>query len=211
MSVHALALSASHEFSKTPVPQLTLLAGLGVEGDCHLGVTVQHLSRLRLTPPPPNLRQVHLIPKEILDECGVAPGQIGENVATSGIDLLALGKGTKLHFLPPLSPTSQFRNPHDGGDNGDGPDGDDNSDDEAALAAPHAIVVVQGVRNPCPQIDKFRAGLKERLIVRDGERRIVGRRAGVMGTVEAGGVVSVGMRIVVEEVEGGGFEKLECV
>ncbi|KAH6844789.1 pyruvate kinase-like protein [Chaetomium sp. MPI-CAGE-AT-0009] len=197
MSVHALALSASHEFTKTPVSQLNLLAGLGVEGDCHLGVTVQHRSRLHITPPPPNLRQVHLIPKEILDARDVAPGQIGENVTTVGIDLLALGKGTKLHFLPPPPPTSTN-------------DVDSNKNEEAALQAPHAVVVIQGLRNPCPQIDRFRAGLKERFVERDGERRIVGRAAGVMGTVEVGGLVRVGMRVVVEEVEGG-FEALGCV
>ncbi len=55
---------------------------------------------------------------------------------------------------------------------------------------------MQGLRNPCPQIDRFREGLKEMLVVGDGERRIVGRRAGVMGTVDVGGVVSVRMRIV---------------
>jgi len=38
MSVHALAISPTHNFTKTPVPSLTLLTGLGVEGDCHNGV-----------------------------------------------------------------------------------------------------------------------------------------------------------------------------
>ena len=136
---------------------------------------------------------MHLIPKEILDECGITPGQIGENVTTIGIDLLSLGKGTKLHFLP-------------SSDSGSGIDVSDSSD---SLNTPHPVVVIQGLRNPCPQIDKFRAGLKERFVVRDGERKIVGRRAGVMGTVEAGGTVSVGMRVVVERA--GVFEALECV
>ncbi|KAK4235561.1 pyruvate kinase-like protein [Achaetomium macrosporum] len=195
MSVHALALSPTHEFTKQPVSRLTLLAGLGVQGDCHAGATVQHRSRLHIQPPPPNLRQVHLIPKEILDECGVEPGQLGENVTTVGVDLLALGRGTRLHFLPSGSSSSG---------SGSGDDGLD-----LTIQKPHAVVVVQGLRNPCPQIDKFRAGLKERFIVRDEERRIVGRRAGVMGTVEVGGEVSVGMRIVVES--RGVFEALGCV
>ncbi|KAK3305599.1 pyruvate kinase-like protein [Chaetomium strumarium] len=193
MSVHALALSPTHDFTKQPVSRLTLLAGLGVQGDCHAGVTVQHRSRLHIQPPPPNLRQVHLIPKEILDECGVEPGEIGENVTTVGVDLLALGRGTRLHFLPssssPRVPTG--------------------SDARDVMSQPHPVVVVQGLRNPCPQIDKFRAGLKEQFIVRDEERRIVGRRAGVMGTVEVGGEVSVEMRIVVEST--GDFEALGCV
>ena len=184
MSVQALAKSASHEFSKAPVTSLTLVAGLGIEGDCHSGVTVQHRSRLHIRPPPDNLRQVHLIPKEILDEFSVEPGQIGENVTTVGVDLLFLGVGTKLHFLPADA-------------------------DDAAVESPHPIVVLQGVRNPCPQIDKFRPGLKENFIVRDSERNIIGRKAGVMGTVEVGGVVSVGMKIVVESP--GDFEALACV
>ncbi|KAK4246748.1 pyruvate kinase-like protein [Corynascus novoguineensis] len=207
MSVHALALSASHDFSKTPVHEITLLRGLGVKGDCHLGVTVQHRSRLHITPPPPNLRQVHLIAKETLDERGLVPGDIGENVTTAGIDLLALGRGTKLHFLPPSSPAGApsppLKTSEPGSENG-------NDRDETAEGDNHAVVVVQGLRNPCPQIDRFRAGLKDSFLVRDNERRIVRRLAGVMGTVERGGVVRVGMRIVVEEPEGG-FEELGCV
>jgi MOSC domain-containing protein YiiM len=175
MSVHALAKSASHDFTKGLVPQFTLIIGHGVEGDCHSGTHVQHRSRLHIQPPPPNLRQVHLIPKEILDEFGIGPGDIGENITTEGIDLLALGVGSKLHFLPA--------------------DGDGDMDE------PHPIIVIQGLRNPCPQIDKFKAGLKEKFIVRDEERTIVGRKAGVMGTVDMGGVVEKGMRIVIERPE----------
>ncbi len=175
MSVHALAKSSSHNFTKTPVPSLILLISLGIDGDCHAGVHVQHRSRMHIQPPPPNLRQVHLIPKEILDECGVEPGQIGENITTVGVDLLSLGAGTKLHFLP--------------------------ADGDVDEGSEHAVVVLQGLRNPCPQIDHFRKGLKEMFVVRNEERKIVGRRAGVMGTVERGGEVVVGMKIVVEEAE----------
>ncbi|AEO60286.1 hypothetical protein MYCTH_54141 [Thermothelomyces thermophilus ATCC 42464] len=199
MSVYALARSPTHEFSKTPVQELTLLTGLGIEGDCHLGVTVQHRSRLHINPPPPNLRQVHLIPKEILDERSVKPGEIGENVTTVGIDLLALGRGTRLHFLPPLPATTTAPSPSPSEEEG------------SSGGRDHAVVVLQGVRNPCPQIDRFRAGLKEMFVVRDEERRIVRRLAGVMGTVERGGVITVGMRIVVEEPDGGVFEELGCV
>ncbi|KAK0652542.1 pyruvate kinase-like protein [Cercophora newfieldiana] len=183
MSVHALAKSASHNFSKTLVSQLTLIEGRGIEGDCHNGIHVQHRSRMHIQPPPPNLRQVHLIPKEILDAVGIGPGQIGENITTTGVDLLSLGAGTKLHFLP----------------------ADESGDEES----PHPVVVIQGLRNPCPQIDKFRAGLKESFVVRDEQRNIVGRRAGVMGTVHAGGVVEEGMRIVVESP--GEYQALACV
>ncbi|AEO67649.1 8a8b1b14-a14e-4b28-b6f3-20a2e868261a [Thermothielavioides terrestris] len=203
MSVHAVALSATHEFSKTPAAAITLLAGLGVQGDCHSGVHVQHRSRQHLRPRPPNLRQVHLLARETLAEVGVAPGQLGENVTTAGVDLLALGRGTRLHFLPAAGADA---------DAGEGEGGEAQAQAEghaAGLDDPHAVVVVQGLRNPCPQIDKFREGLKERFIVRDAERRIVGRKAGVMGTVEVGGEVSVGMRIVVEKPAT--FEPLECV
>jgi len=79
-----------------------MLAGLGVEDDAHLGTTVQHLSRIRRDPTQPNLRQVHLVAAELHDELEaasflVAPGQMGENVTTRGIDLADLPTGTLLH------------------------------------------------------------------------------------------------------------------
>jgi MOSC domain-containing protein YiiM len=54
-------------------------------------------------PTQPNLRQVHLIHAELFDELrgkgfAVRPGDLGENVTTSGIDLLALPTGTRLHI-----------------------------------------------------------------------------------------------------------------
>lgn len=164
---------------------------------------------------------MHLIPKEILDERSVKPGEIGENITTVGIDLLALSRGTKLHFLPPSPATSSPSHLDEGGkeeeeegrSSGDGEGGDGAKDYyyKRDGDGDHAVVVLQGVRNPCPQIDRFRPGLKETFLVRDEERRIVRRLAGVMGTVERGGVVTVGMRIVVEEPEGGVFEELGCV
>ncbi len=74
---------------------ITLLAGLGVEGDAHAGKTVQHRSRVARDPAQPNLRQVHLLHSELLLELKargflVGPGQIGENILTSGVDLLGL-------------------------------------------------------------------------------------------------------------------------
>lgn len=133
------------------------------------------------------------------------PGQIGENVTTTGIDLLSLGKGTRLHFLPSSSSYSAPASRPLGDENED----ENGDEDEMGMWAPHAVVVIQGLRNPCPQIDKFREGLKERFVVRDEARGIVGRRAGVMGTVEVGGMVTVGMTIVVERA--GVFEELKCV
>jgi MOSC domain-containing protein YiiM len=82
---------------------ITLLEGLGVEGDAHLGETVQHLSRIRRDPTQPNLRQVHLVHAELHDELRdrgfeLEPGQMGENVTTRGVNLLALPVGTRLRL-----------------------------------------------------------------------------------------------------------------
>ena len=82
---------------------IRLLAGLGVEGDAHMGVTVKHRSRVARDPSQPNLRQVHLIHGELHDELraagfAVSAGQMGENVTTRGVDLLALPTGTRLHL-----------------------------------------------------------------------------------------------------------------
>ncbi len=95
--------SPTHTMSKAARAQITLLTGLGVEGDAHLGVTVKHRSRVAADPTQPNLRQVHLIQSELHAELigkgfAVAPGQMGENITTAGIDLLALGVGTRLHL-----------------------------------------------------------------------------------------------------------------
>ncbi|WP_232524725.1 MOSC domain-containing protein [Nocardioides mangrovicus] len=100
MTVVAVHRDAEHRFSKQPVEEIVLLAGLGVKGDAHLGVTVQHRSRVRRDPTQPNLRQVHLIHAELLDEVSheVRPGDLGENVTTRGVDLLGLPTGTLLHL-----------------------------------------------------------------------------------------------------------------
>src|SRR5690242_6755401 len=99
--VVAVAASSEHGFSKQTRPVVRLVEGLGVEGDAHHGRTVQHLSRMRRAPAEPNLRQVHLIQAELFQEMlpaghRVLPGQLGENVTTTGLDLLALPVGTVL-------------------------------------------------------------------------------------------------------------------
>jgi len=99
--VVAVSSSATHSLAKSARAAIRLLAGLGVEGDAHLGETVQHLSRIARDPSQPNLRQVHLIHAELLDELHargfeLAPGQLGENITTRGIDLLGLPRGTRL-------------------------------------------------------------------------------------------------------------------
>lgn len=103
--VIAVSRSGEHAFSKPPVESVRLLAGLGVEGDAHAGVTVQHLSRMARQPDAPNLRQVHLVHSELHEELAdggftVGPGQMGENVTTRGVDLLGLPAGTRLVLGP---------------------------------------------------------------------------------------------------------------
>jgi MOSC domain-containing protein YiiM len=95
--------SPVHGFSKPPCDSITLLAGLGVEGDAHAGAQVKHRSRVAVDPTQPNLRQVHLFHAEMLAELAhrgfvLAPGDIGENVTTAGLDLLALPRDTLLHL-----------------------------------------------------------------------------------------------------------------
>ncbi len=102
-AVTAVSRSAGHSFSKPNEPFIRLVAGLGVEGDAHQGTTVQHLSRIRRDPTHPNLRQVHLIHAELHDELHaagfhVSAGEMGENVTTRGLDLLALPTGARLHL-----------------------------------------------------------------------------------------------------------------
>lgn len=101
--VVAVSSSSAHTFSKPNQESIRLLKGLGVEGDAHMGETVKHRSRVAVDPTRPNLRQVHLIHSELHDELraagfNVAPGQMGENVTTLGVDLLGLPVGTRLRL-----------------------------------------------------------------------------------------------------------------
>jgi MOSC domain-containing protein YiiM len=95
--------SAEHSFHKTPCETIALVAGHGVEGDAHAGETVQHRSRVAVDPSQPNLRQVHLIHEELFDDLrsagfDVLPGQLGENITTIGLSLLALPQRTHLRI-----------------------------------------------------------------------------------------------------------------
>lgn len=101
--VVAVSRSATHTLSKPTEAEIRLLEGLGVEGDAHAGVTVKHRSRVARDPSQPNLRQVHLIHAELFDELrpdgfAIVPGEMGENVTTSGVDLLGLPTGTRLRL-----------------------------------------------------------------------------------------------------------------
>jgi hypothetical protein len=86
--VTAVGLSAKHTFGKPTEVSIRLLAGLGVEGDAHMGRTVKHRSRVARDPSQPNLRQVHLIHAELHEELqaagfDVAAGQMGENITAA--------------------------------------------------------------------------------------------------------------------------------
>ena len=142
-------------FSKAPQPSIQLLAGLGVQGDAHAGVRVQHRSRVAADPTQPNLRQVHLMMAELLHELDVEPGALGENVTTQGLDLLALSRGALLQL------------------------GD------------LAVVEITGLRNPCVQIQAYRAGLLKQVVSTSTDGTVV-RRAGVMAVVVTGGPVAPG-------------------
>src|SRR5262245_18789322 len=97
--VVAVSMNSGHDFTKQVQQQIRLLTGLGVKGDAHSGVTVTHRSRVAKDPSQPNLRQVHLLHEELLDELNAAgfklsPGAIGENILTRGVELLRLPRGT---------------------------------------------------------------------------------------------------------------------
>jgi hypothetical protein len=114
--VDSVSHSSTHSFSKQPRMWITLLAGLGVEGDAHLGTKVKHRSRVARDPSAPNLRQVHLLHRELLQELQVrgfviGPGQIGENILTRGLDLLGLPEGALLRIGTAEIRVTGLRNP----------------------------------------------------------------------------------------------------
>jgi MOSC domain-containing protein YiiM len=160
----SVAKSSSHTISKTPSPSIILVTGLGVQGDCHSGTSVQHQALRQTNPSAPNLRQVHLIPVESLKKVSnklsngkpLSAGEVGENITTEGIELASLPRGTELHFVSPGETSSK------------------------------AVVVLAGLREPGPGLDRCRPGLRGAF-----ERRL----AGVMATVKQGGTIKPGMQI----------------
>src|SRR4029079_16799856 len=102
-TVTAVSSNGTYSFTKPNRESVTLLTGLGVEGDVHAGTTVKHRFRMEKAPSQPNLRQVHLIHEELFDEVReagfeVAAGQLGEDRHTRGVDLLGLPTGTRLRL-----------------------------------------------------------------------------------------------------------------
>ncbi len=142
-TVTAVSLSAEHRFSKTNQDSISLIAGIGVEGDTHAGETVQHRSRIAQDPSQPNLRQVHLIHSELHDELravGFAittPGQMGENITTHGIDLLSLPVNTRLRIGKSVA------------------------------------IKVTGLRNPCKQLNQLQPGLMAAVLDHDQHGNLI--------------------------------------
>jgi MOSC domain-containing protein YiiM len=124
-TVVAVCSSFSHSTAKVPRNRINLIAGLGVEGDVHLGRTTQHLYLAKRDSTRTNLTQVHLLHAELHDLLNKAgfdlfPGVMGENVTTRGIDLMSLPSGTHLNlgkvviiqvtgFREPCSKLNQLR------------------------------------------------------------------------------------------------------
>jgi MOSC domain-containing protein YiiM len=157
-TVAAVSLDGKHRFGKAARPSITLIAGQGIEGDAHAGPFVKHRYLARRNPRAPNLRQLHLIPSETLKALCVAgydvgPGELGENITTTGLDLESL----------PL-------------------------DTELRLGA-SACIRLTGLRTPCVLIDRFRSGLKNRLVSGEPGPPF---RAGVMAIVTESGAVVAG-------------------
>lgn len=103
--VLSVNLNPKHTFSKHPQPRIHLLAGLGVEGDAHCGAAVRHVYLRRRNPAAPNRTQVHLLATELLDDLNQSgfdlhPGDLGENITTRGLDLIALPSATRIHLGP---------------------------------------------------------------------------------------------------------------
>jgi MOSC domain-containing protein YiiM len=103
--VTAVSRSSTHSLVKANEKSILLVSGFGVVGDVHPGVMVKHSLRHLHFGKQPNVRQLHLIHAELHEELrergfNVAPGQMGENVTTRGLDLLSLPRGARLHLGP---------------------------------------------------------------------------------------------------------------
>jgi len=102
-TVVAVASNAKHEFSKPSKEAIRLVENHGVEGDAHAGRFIQHRYLAKKMPVLLNNRQVHLMASELFSELAssgfnVAPGNLGENVTTAGLDLTNFPLGTRLQI-----------------------------------------------------------------------------------------------------------------
>ena len=97
-----LHLARVEEPSPDPVPEVTAISGKGLEGDRSCSED--------------NVRQVLLIDKETLDELELKPGQIKENITTTGLDLsqvragrvLFIGGRVTMEIVGPCEPCAKM-------------------------------------------------------------------------------------------------------
>lgn len=186
---HVVAVSRdqTHRFSKVPVDEITLVAGIGVLGDAHAGTLVQHRYAARKDPNQPNLRQVHLIQSELFAKARergfeIGPGDLGENVTTVGIDLLHLPTGTLLDLGGPVVRLTGLRNP-------------------CVLInrfQPGLLKVVLSREDGTP----LGRAVPDHPRDPEASQPKVIRRSGVMSVVERGGEVTPGARVTVTLPEG---------
>ena len=180
--VVAVSRDATHRFSKVPCEAITLMEGMGVLGDAHAGTLVQHRSRVRRDPNQPNLRQVHLIHAELLDEAraaghDVGPGSLGENILTEGLDLLALPADTRLRIGSAVLRVTGLRNPCR------------QINDYSAGLLKVVVARTDGAASTS-EVTLSATGGAESV---DGVDIV--RKAGVMAVIESGGTVRPGMPI----------------
>jgi MOSC domain-containing protein YiiM len=232
-TVVAVSRNDTYSFSKPRRDEIVLIPGIGVEGDTHAGVTVRHRGRVRADPTQPNLRQVHLMHAELFEALrsegyDIGPGQLGENVTTSGVDLLGLPRGTVLRFgssatvsaavslgaatspgyaLAPVLAAAASATL--------------NAATASAVATVartaaeqpgddvRPAVLITGLRNPCIQINTFRPGLLKHVVGQEPDGAVV-RRGGVMAVVLRGGPIRPGDRVSVH-LPSAPHEPLECV
>lgn len=196
--VKAVSRDGTHRFSKVPCEAVTLIAGIGIAGDAHAGTLVQHRSRMRRDPNQPNLRQVHIIHTELLDEAraaghNVGPGSLGENILTEGLDVLVLPTDTRLLIGGAVLRVTGLRNPCR------------QINDYSAGLLKVVVARVDGVAsnsdvalNPTGGADSV-----------DGVGIV--RKAGVMAVIERGGDVRPGMLIDVVLPDDGPYRPLAPV
>lgn len=187
--VVAVSREQMHRFSKEPVSEIQLIEGMGVAGDAHAGTLVQHRSRKKREPNQVNLRQVHLIHAELLDEAraaghDVGPGSMGENVLTGDLDLLGLPVDTRLEIGDTVLRVTGLRNPCHQINN---------------FSAGLLNVVVARADGKASDSD---VGLGPTGGADNIDGAAIERRAGVMAVVERGGTVRAGLPIVIRLPEG---------
>lgn len=144
-----------------------------MQNDCHSGQTTRHQSQASTNPSAPNLRQVHLIPYELFRDLS------SQNIT---IQPGELGENITTYGIDLVS-LSKGSYLYFG-------QGDD-----------VPIVQVTGLRWPGPGIEKHSKGLKEKVLVKARDGKVVSK-VGIMGVVVKGGEVSTGDLIRVVEPQG---------